>query len=91
MEKIREIEIYGGVQILYRAGNGWGASVVCHHYSRGYAAGLWELAVIKFDGDTFDLCYDTPIADDVIGRLTWDEVEGILAQIQELAVATQEV
>lgn len=91
MKKLSEREVHGGVQILYRAANGYGASVIRHQYSFGVEEGLWELAVVRFDDDSdnFNLCYDTSITNDVIGRLTWSEVEGILAQIQELPEATQ--
>jgi hypothetical protein len=79
-------------QALHFFPNGYGVSVVRFPGSYGYGLGLYEVAVIKgTDEEDFKLCYDTPITDGVIGRLTWDEVEGILAQIQELAVATQEV
>jgi hypothetical protein len=76
----------GGVQKVYRFPNGLGASVIQFRGSYGYEDGLWEIGVIKFREDTesWDLTYDTPITDDVIGRLSWDEVEETLKQIKEL-------
>jgi hypothetical protein len=55
--------------------------------SYGYSEGLWELAVIKFNGpgnDDWDLTYSTPITDDVIGNLNEAEIENILAKIEAL-------
>lgn len=74
----------GGVQKLYRFDNGYGASVVRFEFSYGGDAGLWELGVIKFDGDEWHLTYETPVTDDVLGYLSDDEVETTLTQIAEL-------
>jgi len=40
----------------------------------------YEVAVLK-DGD---LCYDTPITDDVLGYLTPEEVSSVMGQVQNL-------
>ena len=71
---------YGGIQKTYEFDNGYGASVIRHKGSYGYAQGKWELAVLEGD----ELCYTSPITEDVIGHLTEDEVESILKQIKEL-------
>jgi hypothetical protein len=60
--------------------NGYEASVVKSEYSYGGKDGLYELAIFK-DGE---ICYDTPIADDVIGYLTMQEVTDTFIKIQEL-------
>ena len=70
----------GGVQKVYEFDNGYGASVIRHKGSYGYAQGKWELAVLEGG----ELCYTSPITDDVIGHLSEDEVELILKQIEEL-------
>lgn len=80
-----ERDLNGGTQKLYKFENNYGASVVCHSYSYGGDRGLWELAVLTFDGDDWDLTYETPITNDVIGHLEWEEVEDILKRIEELA------
>ena len=49
-------------------------------YSFGGDRGLFELAVLK-DGN---ICYSTPITNDVIGNLTADEVTKYLRQIEKL-------
>lgn len=75
----------GGIQKLYKFDNNYGASVVHHSYSYGNEDGLWELAVIKFTDDLdWDVNYNTPITDYVIGYLTDEDVEEILNEIKEL-------
>jgi len=76
----------GGVQIAYRFDNGYGASVVRHSFSYGNENGLWELAVIRWKEDDFHLCYDTKITNDVLGRLTPEEVNATLTRIEKLEV-----
>jgi hypothetical protein len=74
-----------GRQLIYRYDNGYGASVVQHQFSYGWREGLWELAVIKFDGaGDWELCYSTPITSDVVGWLTDSEVDSLLGQIEAL-------
>ena len=75
-----ELSFNGGVQRLFEFDNGYGASVIRHRGSYGFAQGKWELAVLK-DGD---ICYSTPITEDVIGYLKWSEVQTYLRQIKEL-------
>ena len=75
--------------------NGYGVSVIRFKsdidIGREYATytdneSEWELAVIKRDKETdkWELCYDTPIASDVLGFLTEDDVTEIMRQVQEL-------
>ena len=77
-------EINGGIQKLFKFENGFGASVVKHDFSYGGKAGKWELAVIKWDGDNFQLSYETDITSDVIGYLNWEDVKGLLVKISKL-------
>ena len=60
--------------------NGYEASVVKSKYTYGGDKGLYELAVFK-DGE---ICYDTPITDDVIGYLRPEDVTDVMAKIQLL-------
>ena len=69
----------GGNQKVYKFDNGYGASVVNHSFSYGQ-----ELAVIRFDGDDFELCYTTPITSDVLGHLTDEEIDDVLDRIKAL-------
>ena len=78
---VEEKALLGGVQRIYRFENSrYGASVVCHKASYSSKGGKWELAVLYDD----ELCYDTPITDDVIGHLNDDDVQKILAKIANL-------
>ena len=73
-----------GTQMLYRFENGFGASVVQHRHSYGSAQGKWELAVLQFEGDEWNITYDTEVAGDVVGWLDQSEVEAHLDQIAAL-------
>lgn len=85
-----------GIQKLYRFPNGYGASVIRFSInvpgvgmvpcSFGAEHGLWELALVKFDGSNFELVYEHGF-DDVIGRLTDDEVLEKLNIIKEIEVS----
>src|SRR5882672_9166166 len=79
----------GGIQRLYYFENGFGASVIQSRYSYGGPSGLWELAVLRRQADAsrkreWQLTYDTPITDDVIGHLNEDEAQGLLRRIRAL-------
>ena len=78
--------IFGGIQKLYSFPNGYGASVVCHKGSYGGKQGLWELAII-FNGE---ICYDTTIANDVVGYLNDEQVEDYLNKIEALVIVDVE-
>jgi len=72
------------IQAVWRFPNGYGASVISGPYSYGV-----ELAVVKFDNDyedfDFELVYNTPVADNVIGHIgSGDELRVLLTQIQSL-------
>lgn len=71
-------------QVLYKFKNGYGASVIQGPYSYGGPEGLYEVAVIEWSGIGYDLTYDTPITDDVLGYLEAEEVKGVLSQIEAL-------
>jgi len=74
----------GGTQKIYKFPNEYGASVVQFYGSYGYDDGKWELGVVKWDGDDYKLTYETPITNDVLGHLTWEDVEKHLAEIKSL-------
>jgi hypothetical protein len=57
----------GGVQRIYRFKSGYGLSVVNAPMLHSYPFS-WEIAVlkdVKEDGRFSDICYDTPLTDDV--------------------------
>lgn len=85
MAIVFERELNGGEQIVHRFENGLGASVIRHGFSYGASQGLWELAVITFTGeDTYELNYETPITNDVIGYLDDEDVQELLDRIEAL-------
>ena len=61
--------------------NGFGASIITGTYTQSSECLPYEVAVIDSKGN---IRYNTPIADDVIGYLTEDEVKKILFQISGL-------
>ena len=64
--------------------NGYGVSVITGPMFYTDPKHPYELAVLKGNGETSTLCYDTPITDDVIGHLTGEKVSKIMKQVQEL-------
>jgi len=77
----KKVKIHDGVGYVYEFENGYGASVVKHSGSYGNDKGLYEIAVLDSDGD---LCYSTPITDDVIGYANEDKVLDTLHRIKSL-------
>ncbi len=100
-EPVELRHLNGGVQAVFRFPNGFGASVVRGPYTHGGRDGMWELGVVEWSGEKFELTYDTDIADDVVGYLSSGEVDVLLAPIngldangrerQEAAAADREV
>ena len=78
----RELE---GDNYKYVFSNGYGASIIRHKGSYGYEDGLFELAVlVKVTEDDYDLCYTTPITNNVIGWLSDEKVCEKLEAIKNL-------
>ena len=84
MSVIVERSINGGTQVIHKFDNNFGASVVRHDFSYGHEEGLWELGVIEFTGDKWNLTYETEITDDVIGHLSDEDVSELLTKIEQL-------
>ena len=75
---------YAGIKARVFFPNGYGASVVRNRMTYGGDAGLYELAVLIGTSEHFDLCYTSPITDDVVGHLPPAAVTGLLKEIEEL-------
>lgn len=78
---------HDGDQAVIFFRNGFGASVVRHSYSYGGPEGLYELAVVvkdEKDPRGFQLTYETPVTDDVLGWLTADDVIEKLREVSRL-------
>jgi hypothetical protein len=71
--------------------NGYGVSVLIggHGYDEGSTP--YELAVLEGNVDNWDLCYSTPITDDVLGYLTPEEVTDYMIEVQKLERAKNEL
>ena len=76
--------IADGVQAKHFFDNGYGISVVKFKGSYGYEEGLYESAVLKGTEEDWHICFDTVIADDVLGYQTEEEVEVLLYEIENL-------
>ena len=59
--------------------NGYGVSIISHEFSYGL-----ELAVLKGDADEAEICYDTPITNDVIGYCTAEQLVEIVKNVKAL-------
>lgn len=70
----------GGIQALTAYANGYGASVIQGPGSYGGEFGLYELAVLEGE----NICYTTPLTDDVLGHLTEADVTRLLGKIAAL-------
>lgn len=79
-----ELEIFGDTSIKrmqVTCPNGRGLSIIRGFGTYGSNAGLFEVAVLDFDGE---LDYSTPVADDVLGWQTPEDVRSVLAQVAAL-------
>ena len=70
-----------GIRAEIKFDNGYGASVIRTKGSYGGEAGLYELAVLDQEGE---ICYNTPITEDVLGWLKEDDVTEALQKIEAL-------
>ena len=75
--------VYGGVCMLFKFPNLYGASVVRHKRSLGGLAGLFELAPLEFDTEG-KVKLNKGIDKNNIGYLFWEEVVEILYDIKSL-------
>ena len=75
---------WDGVQARHFFDNGYGVSVIKSSHSYGGSRGLYELAVLQGLEENWEICYNTPITDDVMGHLTIEDVETVLNQVKNL-------
>ena len=61
--------------------NGYGVSVISSKFSYGL-----ELAVLIGDKENAEICYDTPITDDVCGHLTPELLVEIIKDVKALPI-----
>jgi len=77
-----------GISAHHLFDNHYGVSVIKSPYSYGGKQGKYELAILvmKPSDKYSELCYDTPITNDVIGYLTETEVTELMKQVSELPI-----
>ena len=73
-----------GIAARYFFPNGYGVSVVQFPGSYGYEEGLYEVAILKELEEDWEICYDTPITDDVIGYQSVEDIDNLLSQVESL-------
>ena len=61
--------------------NGYGISVISSEFSYGL-----ELAVLRGDAKNAEICYDTPITDNVCGHLTPELLVVIVEDVRALPI-----
>lgn len=89
--KFKHNEMLHGFQYVAMFPNRYGISIIKHDYSYGNEDDLFEIAVLDgYDGKYVNICYDTPITDDVIGSLKEEEVLKIAKDISELQQVLKE-
>lgn len=80
--KFKPHKISSGIHARLDFDNGYSVSVVQGEFFYTNNQKEYELAVMK----NGDICYDTPITDDVLGYLSKEEVTKYMIQIQELPI-----
>lgn len=81
---IKPVSNNSGTQIVIFFPNDYGASIIKSPFTYGGDEGLFEIAVIRGNKDGWELCYDTPITNDVLGYLNSDDINKYLEQIEKL-------
>jgi len=71
---------------VFFEGRCFGASIIRNNFSYGAEEGLFEIVVIEGDNDVWELVYDTPITEDVMGYCDAEEVVDVLNDIKELTL-----
>lgn len=73
-----------GIQAVQFFENGYGVSVVRFPGSYGFEEDLYEVAIIQGTKDNYNLCYTTPITDDVLGHRDETDIENIMEEVSKL-------
>ena len=61
--------------------NGYGVSVISSEFSYGL-----ELAVLRGNAENAEICYDTPITENVCGHLNSDSLAAIIKDVKALPI-----
>ncbi len=78
-----------GLHALIFFKNGYGVSVVRFELAGGFGYGSytnneseWELAVLFGNKNSWEISYNTPITDDVMGYLSEEKVTDVMLRVQ---------
>ena len=77
-------KIKDGIQAKHFFPNGYGVSVVRFPGSYGFEDDLYEVAILQGTEDKWEITYDTPITDDVLGHRDEQDINIILEEVQAL-------
>ena len=77
-------KIKDAIQAKHFFPNGYGVSVVRFPGSYGFEDDLYEVAILQGTEDKWEITYDTPITDDVLGHRDDQDINIILAVVQAL-------
>lgn len=64
--------------------NGYGVSILFGDMFYSNGVNTYEVAIIKGNEDDWDFAFDTPIADDVLGYLSMNEVQEVIKRVENL-------
>ena len=81
--KFKPLKGSSGIHARLDFNNNYGVSVIQEEYSYTNNQEEYELAVMK----NGDICYDTPITDNVLRYLSKEEVTKYMIEIQELPIS----
>lgn len=102
MKSFKDLEfkphpVMSGLQAVMIFDNGYGVSVVRFKTMFGSYGSYtdnedqWELAVIEGTADEFEINYSTSVTDDVIGRLSSEDVTELMHKVQKLSQQLNQV
>ena len=77
-------KIQDGIQAKHFFDNGYGVSVVKFPGSYGFQDDLYEVAILQGTEDKWEITYDTPITNDVLGHRDEQDINIILKEVQAL-------
>jgi len=77
-------KIQDGIQAKHFFDNGYGVSVVKFPGSYGFHDDLYEVAILQGTEDKWEITYDTPITNDVLGHRDEQDINNILEEVQAL-------
>jgi len=72
----------------YLYSNGYGISIISNEFSYGGLNGLYEIAILIGEEEDYEICYETPITNDVMGYLNPEQVIQTIEDVKKLPPTT---